>query len=287
MEGMRRIAMGLAVLGALTLAGPGTAWADAGAPLPAYLRDRGPGLHTSLFGTYVEKGQLLFYPFYEYTRTTRFEYKPSELGHTGGADYLGKLVEQEALVYLAYGFTDRLMAEFESALYARGDFTKAPDDPSAVPANLHESGLGDTEGQVRYRFLSETESRPEVLGYFELTLPLQKKKALIGTQHWEYATGLNVTKGLPIGTFMVKAGLAYESGEGSPELGEYGVEYLKRLSDAWRMVLSLEGESDELSAIGEAQYRLAPGATLKLNSGFGLTPKAPDFAPEVGVVFAF
>jgi hypothetical protein len=28
-------------------------------------------------------------------------------------------------------------------------------------------------------------------------------------------------------------------------------------------------------------------AVLKLNSGFGLTQKAPDIAPEVGVLFRF
>ncbi|MGE5860715.1 MAG: hypothetical protein ACM34J_09190, partial [Ignavibacteria bacterium] len=34
--------------------------------LPEYLKDRGPGIPTSMFGTYIKKGELLLYPFFEY-----------------------------------------------------------------------------------------------------------------------------------------------------------------------------------------------------------------------------
>jgi hypothetical protein len=36
--------------------------------LPVYLRDRGEGVATSMFGTYIERGELLIYPFYELIR---------------------------------------------------------------------------------------------------------------------------------------------------------------------------------------------------------------------------
>jgi hypothetical protein len=65
------------------------------------------------------------------------------------------------------------------------------------------------------------------------------------------------------------------------------LEYLKRVNDRWRVVATLEGEDDEVSLIGEGQLTLRPGMILKLNSGFGVTPKAADFAPEIGVLFAF
>ena len=45
-----------------------------------WLSDRGPGIPTSLFGSYIEKGQLLFYPFYEFTLNTSEEYEPKEFG---------------------------------------------------------------------------------------------------------------------------------------------------------------------------------------------------------------
>lgn len=287
MDQIGRIFAAALVIGTLLTVGTRSSQAAENASLPYYLYDRGTGLHTSLFGTYVRKGELLFYPFYEYTKSSDFEYKPSDLGHSGETDYFGKETEQEYLVYFAYGFTDQLMAEFESALYTQANFHKAPDDPSTVPNHLKESGLGDTEGQVRYRFLNETETRPEVLGYFEMVLPLQKSKKLIGTQHWEFAPGLNITKGFPIGTFSVKLSLSYTTEEHNIQSGEYALEYLKRLSPDWRTVLAVEGEQDEIAAIGEIQYWIVKNAMLKLNCGFGLTKKAPDLAPEVGIVFSF
>jgi hypothetical protein len=274
-------------LGGIIVADPHPSIAAGSVSLPPYLADRGEGLHTSLFGTYVRDGEFLFYPFYEYTKSSHFEYKPSELGFNGEKDYLGKEAEQEALVYFAYGFSDRFMAEFESAIYMREVLRKASDDTSSMPNHLRESGVGDTEGQLRYRFLPETDSRPEIIALFELVLPLQKSRTLIGTQHWELAPGLNITKGFPFGTLSVKLTLSYTTEEHKATFGEYALEYLKRVSDDWRVVFAVEGEQDELQAIGEVQYALTRHAVLKLNSGFGLTKKAPDVAPEVGIVFSF
>jgi hypothetical protein len=42
-----------------------------------------------------------------------------------------------------------------------------------------------------------------------------------------------------------------------------------------------------VQVILEAQARLGGHVLLKLNSGFGITAKAPDLAPEVGVLFSF
>jgi len=86
------------------LAAPSTAEAD---DLPYYLMDRGKGLPTSLFGTYIEKGQFLVYPFYEYTYNTGEEYKPNEFGYAGGEDYKGTTKEHEVLLFLSYGLTDK------------------------------------------------------------------------------------------------------------------------------------------------------------------------------------
>src|SRR5436190_24036924 len=114
----------IAALAAMALAGgapPCRAAEPAG--LPGYLSDRGDGIPTSLLGTYVREKEFIFYPFYEYTRFKKFEYKPSELGFTGEQEYFGKLVEREALVFLAYAFNDSLAIEFESAVHASADFT--------------------------------------------------------------------------------------------------------------------------------------------------------------------
>ena len=34
--------------------------------LPYYLKDRGTGIPTSMFGTYINKGELMIYPFYSF-----------------------------------------------------------------------------------------------------------------------------------------------------------------------------------------------------------------------------
>lgn len=255
--------------------------------VPPYLADRGPGISTSQFGTYVEKNELLVYAFYEYTKTTGFEYKPRELGSVGDQDFFGTTLEHEYLLFLCYGLSDRLAVEFETALHAETTFEKTANDPSSVPARFRESGLGDVDMQLRWRWKAEAAHRPELYSFFEITPPLQKSKRLIGTQSWEGALGFGVVRGYRWGTITGRAALAYDGEDAKVELGEYAFEYLKRVSARWRFVGTLEGEGDEVALIGEAQWFFNPRALLKLNCGFGLTQRAPDIAPEVGVLFRF
>jgi hypothetical protein len=254
---------------------------------PPYLADRGPGIPTSLFGTYVEPGQWLVYPFYEYTRTPKYEYHPSELGFTGSTDFLGKTFEHEALLFVSYGLSDRLAFEVEGALYSKVRFEKAPEDPSDVPPVIEESGFGDLDMQLRWRWREETEKRSELYSFFELTPPLQSNKTFLGTQDWEGALGFGYIRGHTWGTLNGRIAVAYDGEDSRVELGEYAIEYLKRVSERWRFVATIEGESEEVALIGEAQWFFSPRAVLKLNCGFGLTTQAPDIAPEVGVLFHF
>jgi hypothetical protein len=254
-----------------------------------YLADRGDGIHTSIFGTYVRKSELLVYLFYEYTRNRDAEYKPSELGFgPDSRDFKAKREDHETLIFLAYGITDSLAVEVESALYTSASQNKARNDASLMPQTFRESGVGDTEAQIRYRWFEETEVRPELISFFEVVFPLQKDKKMIGTQDWELTLGTNLTKGFPWGTFMLKAAAGYSDGERKFEFTDWGIEYVKRLTDRWRVVLAIDGvQTDEIEAVAEIQWQLRPNITIKLNSGFGLTPKAPEYAPEVGILFAF
>ena len=262
--------------------------APARAQEPAYLADRGDGIRTSLLATYIRPKEFVFYPFYEYTRKKNFEYKPSDLGYVGETDFGGgRKTEREFLVYLGYAFNDSLMIEFESALSNKAEFRKAANDTSAVPAQINESGLGDTEAQIRWRFAKETETRPDITFFFETVFPLQKKKKLIGTQAWDFVTGTVVSKGYSFGTLSLRASVAYDRADRQVRFAEYGIDYLKKLSPEWRVALTLEGESTDLSVIGEVQYELSKNATLKLNSGFGITKKDRVLAPEIGVLFRF
>jgi len=44
-----------------------------------YLKDRGTGIPTSMFGTYINKKEVIIYPFYEYYYDDNAEYSPEEL----------------------------------------------------------------------------------------------------------------------------------------------------------------------------------------------------------------
>jgi len=254
--------------------------------LPPYLRDRGTGVATSMFGTYVRKGEWLFYPFFEYYRDNDLEYAPSELGAPGDQDYRGRYRAREGLFFVSYGATENLAFEFEVA-GIRATFDKSPFDTSALPSRLTESGLGDVEGQVRWRWRQETDRRPEWFSYGEVVVPHRSDRPLTGTADWELKVGTGVTRGLRWGTLTARAALEYDAASTSPfDVGEYAVEYLRRFSPAWRVYAGIEGNADELELITEAQWHLSPHVFLRLNNGFGLTSKATDWAPEIGVVIA-
>ena len=264
----------------------------AGEPLPAFLQDRGPGVPTSQFGTYIESGQWMLYPFLEYERNDDEEYSPKELGFprpgfVGEEEFFGKASQKEVVLFLGYGINDALAFEFEAELYASATHEKSPLDTSPVPARLEESGFAGAEAQLRWMWRKETLERPALYSFFEVEFPFQDRKVLIGAQDVEFAGGLGLIRGYKWGTLNARISIAYDGEEDKIELGEYALEYLKRLNDKWRLVATLEGEDDEIALIGEAQLTLRPGAVLKLNSGFGLTEKATDFAPEIGVLFTF
>lgn len=266
-------------------AGPAAATPEPG-PRP-WLRDRGEGLPTSMFGTYVRKGELLIYPFFEYYRDRNFEYAPSELGGVGADEFRGRYRAKEGLLFVGYGVTENLAVEFEAAVID-ASLEKSPADRSLLPGRITESGLGDIEGQVRWRWRREDERRPEVFSYTEVVVPHQRSKVLIGTPGWELKYGMGLVRGFGWGTLTARAAVEYDEASSSHfDGGEYAVEYLRRLSARWRLYGALEGASDEVSLVGELQWHVRPNVFVRLNNAVGVTSKATDWAPEVGVVFSF
>jgi len=256
------------------------------------LRDRGAGIPTSLFGTYIESGQWMIYPFVEYEKNDEEEYTPLELGFprpgfAGEEEFLGRATQEEVVLFLGYGLSESFAFEFEAELYASATLDKSALDTSPVPSRLRESGFAGAEAQLRWMMREETAERRALYSFFEVELPFQDKKVLIGAQDVEVAAGIGFIRRHSWGTLNGRASLAYDGAENKLELGEYALEYLKRVSDKWRIVATLEGEDDEVALIGEGQLTLRSGMILKLNSGFGLTKKAVDVAPEIGVLFTF
>ena len=254
--------------------------------LGQHLEDRGPGVPTSMFGTYITRGEWIVYPFLESYRDDDLEYAPEELGAEGDQDFRGRYRATEGLLFLAYGITDDVAMEFEVA-FIDATFEKAPEDPSALPTRIEESGVGDVEGQIRWRILRETGSRPEMFSYAEVVFPHDEEKVLTGTADWQVKAGAGLTRGFRWGTMTARAALEYDAASSSAlDLGEFAVEYLKRLSQRWRVYAGIEGTSDELALIAELQWHVTPRMMVKLNNGFGLTSKATDYAPEVGILFS-
>jgi hypothetical protein len=239
-----------------------------------------------MFGTYIQRGEWLVYPFVEKYRDKNLEYSPDEYGYPLDADFRGQYDATEALLFMAYGFTNRLALEMEVAVI-EAEVKKDPNDPTGFPAQLEESGLGDVEGQLRYRWNNETDRAPEVFSYFETVFPLQKNKQLIGTQNWEFKLGSGVVRGFSWGTATVRAAVEYDAADKNLALGEMAVEYLKRVNSSLRLFAGIEGVQDEVEGIVEVQWFLKPNVFLKINNAFGLTSKATDYAPEFGIMFSF
>lgn len=250
------------------------------------MRDRGgSGIPSSQFATFIEAGDFVFYPYYEFYRDKDAEYKPSEMGYVGDVDYFGRYRAHEGLIFLGYGVSSRLHVELEAAVITAKQ-ERASDDTSNFPAEgVKESGLGDVETQLRYRFREETEKAPEVMGYFETVFPFQRQRRLIGTSSWEFQYGMELARSFSFGTMTLRGSVAWA--DGSPEVGEYAVEYIRGVSEHLRLYGAIEGSEDEVELIGEAQIFFTPAVRLKLNNALGLTKKATGWAPEIGLMLVF
>lgn len=253
---------------------------------PVYLRDRGTGIPTSILGVYVRDNELLIYPFYEYYSDSDFEYEPADFGFGSTEELRGRYHAHEALIFFGYGISDRLAVEFEAGVIS-ANLDKSGEDTSALPPELKESGLSDVEVQIRWRWNRETVRTPEFFNFFEVVFPTGDKNSLIGTSDWELALGTGLIKGFSWGTTTFRFAFDYDAAENKFGIGEVAVEYLKRLSDSFRFAAMVEGSEDEISLVPQLQWYFTPNVSLKVNTGFGLTSKAIDFAPEFGIVFSF
>ena len=250
-----------------------------------YLYDRGTGIPTSQFGTYIREGELIIYPFYEYCNDKDFEYEPLDFGYGSKKELRGDYKAHEGVIFLGYGISDRLALELEAGIIT-AKLNKSSQDTSNMPPVLEESGLSDVEGQVRWRWNRENIDVPEFFNYFEFVFPTGKKNSLIGTSDWEFKLGAGLIKGFNWGTITLRGAVDYITSEKKLEIGEYALEYLKRISSLFRIFIMIEGSEDEISLAPEIQWHINRNIILKLATGIGLTSKATDFAPELGIMFS-
>jgi len=249
-------------------------------------RDRGDGIPVSMFATFIEKGDLIIYPFFEYYYDDDTEYSPQELGYDLDQDFRGKYRATEELLFVGYGITDWLAVEVEAAII-QAELETSADDPTAIPDKVEESGLGDVEGQFRWRWAEERARRPLLHGYFEIVGPTQDEGSLIGTTDWEFKFGSGAMRSYGWGTASFRAAVEYSKGEDKFELGELALEGHRRFNRHSLVYAGVEGSEDEWELIAEYQWTLLKGVTLKLNNAFAFSSKATDWAPEVGIVLRF
>lgn len=255
----------------------------------AQLRDRGPGLPTSAFGTYVRGGQLLVYPFFAYTRDQNHEYQPDEFGVGGDVDFRGSYWSTETGVMLSYGVKNWLALEFTTA-YMKASLEKSPDDTTPVPQTTVESGLGDVEGQVRVRCFKETANLPEMYAYMEITAPTQQNMVLIGDSEWDFKPGIGFSRSFEWGTLSARTTGEWNHSEAKADFGETSIEYLRRFSRSFQMFAAFEGGEggpfDEWHLASDLAWRLTDHVTFKLDNTFGLSSKANDWEPQIGILFS-
>jgi hypothetical protein len=252
--------------------------------LPYYLKDRGTGVASSMFGTFIRNGDVIVYPYWEYYLDNNRGYNPAELGYMTEMDLEGRYRESEYLFFVAYGLTDFLAVQTELAA-AKASLSKSSEDPSTMPASIEEWGLTSYETQLRFRWLRETERRPELWGYLDIVYPINRDAQIIGSDGWDIEWGTGLTKGFNWGTILIRASLIYESADNHFGLGEFGIEYLKRISRSWRLFGALQGAADELTLITEAQWHISERTFIRFNQEVGLTPASTDWEPQLGILF--
>ena len=250
--------------------------------------DRGNGIRTSMIETYVEPHQLLIYPFGAYTWDHNFEYQPNMFGFPSDEDFRGPYKSTEAALFLAYGVTDWLAVELEGSLIT-ADFEKSPADTFATPPTLHESGLADIAGSLRLRFVRERGSRPEFFGSVEVLPPQHGGKVLIGDAAWDVKSEIGAVRQYRWGTMTFRTTIEYNRGDKHWDLGETSLEYLRRLSPAWRVLVGIEGGEggalDDYGLTAAAHWRIARGLDLKFFNAVGLMPKATDWEVQLGLLW--
>ncbi len=261
--------------------------AAAAPPAAAAQSDRGTGIRTSMVETYVERGQLLIYPFYAYSWDHNFEYQPSMFGIALDQDFEGTYRTNEVQVFLAYGVTDWLALELEGSQIA-ADFTKDPSDASGTPDQLRETGTADIAAQIRLRLSQERGRRPEFFAAIEVLPPSHASSTLIGDAQWDVKGEIGATRGYRWGTMTFRTTIEYNRGDTHWDLGETSLEYLKRLSPAWRVLAAIEGGEggapDDWVLRTAARWRVTRGLDLKFVNGLGLFPKSTDWEVQLGAL---
>jgi hypothetical protein len=254
-----------------------------------FLRDRGPGMQTSLNATYLAEKEFLFYPFYEYNFVVNEEYIPMDLGYDVDQAYEAKSSSHEALLYLGYGISDWLIAEAEVAFI---NFTqqKSSSDNSTMPSPYKESGIENIDFQLRWRYWKETSKKPELFSNFVLAVPSAGSNKIIGLTGYDFKFASGLIKGFRFGTMIVSSSFQYNTYDSQFDFLGLDIEYVKRLNDKFRVYVGFDGLPipDAFAVSTNLQIFPKPWMFIRLGNSFGIGSSGLiDFNQEIGVAIYF
>lgn len=255
-----------------------------------YLRDRGPGVPTTLTGIYLDQDEWLGAASYQHLENRGFQYSPEEFGFADANDYLGKYESSAGILFVGYGFSNSLGL----GLKVTGGsikLTKASDDLSAMPAEMKESGISAIAPELTWRFMTETAHRPELYAIVAVLIPQNRDTALIGTPDWFVLPGIGLNKGFSWATLSARMNFEYDAAsESTIDFGTWSIEGQRRFSDAWWVSAGLEGQVGGGSNFDEAwqttfvQWYAGPHVAVRFGSRIGLTQMTEGWTGEIGLV---
>jgi len=167
----------------------------------------------------------------------------------------------------------------------------------AIERHGSESGVGDTNLDLGYRFLDETDSLPEMSVHGGIKIPTADEDKGLGTGEMDYQLGVELVKEL--GGWSVDLGMDYNI-LGDPDdydldnyvsaYGELSTEFLPRLTTIFKLAgaQAASEESDtELTAGLECDYDFDHAGTVYAGMDAGLSDGSPDFSLYVGYSISF
>ena len=257
---------------------------------PYGLRDRGAGVPTSLTGINLDYSEWVGVASYQDLENRGFQYAPEEFDFPDENDYLGKYTFSGGIFFLGYGLSDSVSLGLK-VTGGSAKLIKAPDDPSAMPPAIKESGIGEIAPELTWRFMNETSSRPELYTFVSILIPHDTDKNLIGTQDWVVLPGFGLNRGFSWATLSARINFEYDAASVSQlDFGKWSIEGQRRFSDAWWLSAGFEGQVggannfDEVWQTTYVQWSASPHVAVRFGSRIGLTTMTEGWTGELGIV---
>ena len=193
--------------------------------------------------------------------------------------YATALTQQDVLLFLAYGLSDRLTTQINDSLWQRQSLTPTPrrqDRESLQPVfSLH--WRGDH---------FEAPQRADLMGYLATVVPAEQLPLAADCDDCEFTMAMGMIWGYRWSTLSGR--LSGESG--SHELGRapnYGFSFMHRASPKWRYLLAVGRDDEAVDLLGSAQWRIRPDAYVSFTAGLDERQSLAGSQSDMKLHFSF